>query len=427
MRNKIKVLNSLYWIFLIGLIYYLINQFLTQYELLSWNLSEFLINYEAGFIRRGFLGEILFYFIKYTGFQIEWVIKIFSLIGFVFLSFFFVKKFLNKGYSLYILPLSFFLGGPILAGFWLRKDCWMICFLIIIIRLFVLLKEKNALLNVLIVNLLTICALLTHEVFVFFSLPILFVLFISSYKRMKKNNLAAIYWSFISLLPILIVFLLVVVFHGDSSISQNIWNSWCILLNQDISNVGTNNAIGAISWSIPYTFKCHFAVNFLVTNNGIFSSVYWFIVIFTVYYISTNVLYTFKKSAKSFILRDQTALSVIIIFQFICLIPVFVVLSCDYIRLFFYWISSSFVIFLLLPSSVLDTLFPGYFYKIASKANSQINSFVYPTKGVIVLLMLFIGISATSLYIKIGYRSSMIYTILYMISKPLTLLRSLFI
>lgn len=415
---KNKILNATFVIFLISLLYLLIKQFSIQRGLLSWNISEFLINYESGFVRRGFSGEILFCIAKYINFDIESWIKIFCLIVFLILVFFFVKAFLIKGYSLYILPLCFFLGAPILGDFWLRKDCWMICLFIVIVKLFVVIKDKSILASIFIVNILAICLFLIHEVFAFFMLPILFILFINLYKSLNKNTLGSVVLSILSLLPTIIVFLIIILYHGNPVSSQVIWNSWCILLDQNISDVGTKNSIGAISWSTLPTIKMHFSTNLLFIDQGIYSLLYWIIIIPAVYYISINVLMIFKKSINSFMLKDQTSLSVVLIFQFICLIPVFLFLSCDYMRLFFYWISTSFIIFILVPSHILEVLFPDKCYEKACLVNSKINTLIYPTKTVIVLLMLFINISNVSFYMSYVYSSTMIYRFLWIISKP---------
>ena len=120
-------------LFLITLLWRFIKQLFTTYGYESWNISEFLINYQGGFIRRGLTGEILLFISRNFNINIEWTIKIVCVICLAMVSIFFIKAFLKKGYSLYILPLCFFLGSGIFSSCWIRKDYLFFCFFIPII------------------------------------------------------------------------------------------------------------------------------------------------------------------------------------------------------------------------------------------------------------------------------------------------------
>jgi len=124
---KQTFLNVAYTVFLVSLCFLFLRQFLKSYDLLStcgkgtWNITEFLINYQGGFVRRGLIGEILFFFAKNFNINVEVTIKIICLICCFAVCIFFVRAFLKKGYTLYILPLYFFLGGIIISEIVLEK------------------------------------------------------------------------------------------------------------------------------------------------------------------------------------------------------------------------------------------------------------------------------------------------------------------
>lgn len=423
-------LNGMFILLVWSLVGRIITQFsysnVFQYE--SWYISEYLINYQAGFVRRGLLGEILYYFAKSFNFNMVLVIKIFCLVCFALVCLFFMYKFIKKGYSLYILPLCFFLGAHetgINNFYWLKRDHLMFCFLIAIIWAFNNINKST--LKILIINLLMITVLLIHESFAFFSIPIMFFLLINEYKG--KGVWKSVVLSLLFLLPSIITFLLTLHYHGDLQTAQTIWNSWVsgANFNEAKLTLNSHSALSAIGWSTKQVMEWHLKDNFLTENMGVVSSVFWPIIFLTVYYIITNVLLVFRRKEAIFTEKDKTIISTILIFQLICLLPFIFFLSCDMGRIIFYWVASAFVIFLLTPLTKMETMFPQFFNKFANKINIFLASIICPTKTSITLLMLFIGIPTVSFsFIKI-VESSLIYNVLHVVSPIFKSFSSFFI
>ena len=421
-RSNIRqtLLNTAFMLFLLALFVRFIKQFFSTYSYESWYISEFLINYQGGFVRRGLIGEILFFFVKNFTINVEWTIKIISLICFAAVCVFFVRSFLKKGYSLYILPLCFFLGGAILSNNWIRKDYLCLCCLIPILWLY---NKDNLsiLVKYLIINVLAVFIILNHEVFAFFALPILFLLLFNQHK--SKGTLQSIVLSLLCLLPCILAFLLTLVKHGDNEIAQAIWNSWCTLFNQEISEVKYQSAIGAIGWTSKWALAFHFKKNFLAIDKNILSLLIWCITFPIIYYIATNALLVFRKNENSFTNRHKTALSSILIFQLACLSPVLIALSCDYLRIIFYWTASSFAVFLLIPMNKTEQLFPVVFINFVERTNQLLTNILRPSKTILVFLMMFTGISGFYCVIEMIYKSTMLYNILWVLSLPFILLK----
>lgn len=423
-KNNIKqtLLNTAFILFLVSLLHKFIKQILSTYSYESWLGSEWLINYQGGFVRRGLIGEILFFFAKNFNINIEWTIKIFCLLCFMAVTVFFVRAFLKKGYSLYILPLCFFLGTHISNGmYWHKRDYAMFVFLIAIFWAFN--KINKQFVKFLIINILAIIALQVHEVFAFFSFPFLFLLFFNEYRN--KGILKSIALSLVFLLPSICTFLLVLKYHGNLETAQTIWNSWVAIADLNLAELTTSShgALSAIGWDSDWAFRAHFQCNFLTRDMSISSTVFWSITIPLVYYIATNTLLVFRKKENIFTYRDKTTLSSILIFQLVCLIPMFLILSCDLGRVIFYWVASSFVVFLLIPRKKIENLFPNFYIRFIELINNGLTNILHPAKTTLALLMIFIGISTFGFSLFRVIESSMIYNVLRIISMILVKLK----
>jgi hypothetical protein len=392
-----------------------------EYGFNTYFISEFLINYQGGFVRRGLLGELLFFLRNHFSFDVEWTIKIVCAICFGLLCSFFVYHFRKKKYSLYILPLCFFCGALVISDkHWIRKDSLMILFLIASLWVFQVPKKIPIAIRIVLVNILLIFITLSHEVFAFISIPIFIVLFINLFK--EKGLLKSFLKSILFLYPAIIAFLLVMYSKGNHEIAQTIWDSWHILLNRELSPVEYNNSIGALFWETIPTLKSHFSQLYLTIEWGLLSGLVYMLILLVIYYISVNFLSVFNKNNSPFPQEKKTIFSALFIFQFICLLPLFLCLSKDYIRLTFYLTASSFVIFLLIPFDTLNQLFPKKYICFVEKLNKKFENLITPSKTVLVLLMLTIGIPNWGFSIYDACRNTMLYQILNILTafvKPL--------
>lgn len=322
---RTKILNTLFIIFFIGLIFNFIKGILFPYTYSSWQISEFMINYQGGFVRRGLLGEGLYYLAKNYNVDIILTIKILCAVLYLSVCSFFVYAFRKKSYPLYILPLGFFCGALIMGDnpvhyYWIRKDCLMIFSLIL--TLLICFKTNIPLFaKILIINILSIFVILNHEIFVFFSFPVFFFILFSHFK--KKGSYLAFIHPTVCLLPIVLATAIVTLAHGNADTTQIIWNSWAHFLpEKDILPIGYS--IAALGWDSIGTFITHFKFNFLsVGQYSIWSVVAWCFIFPVVYYISVNVLFVFRKTPEDFTEKHRVILSSIFLFQLLCLLPVF--------------------------------------------------------------------------------------------------------
>jgi hypothetical protein len=418
-KSNIKntLFNSVFFLVLLSSIYRFANQLLITHGYDSWAISEFLINYQGGFVRRGLLGEILFLFAQNFDINVEWTVKTCALICFFFVCLFFVKAFLKNGYTLYILPLCYFLGMGTFYSFWIRKDYLMILFFIVILWTY---KSKlSTPIKIFLINILAIAIILIHESFAFFALPFLFLLFFNEYKKISISALL--------LLPSAITFLLTLSYHGDLKTVQTIWNSWVATGNFKVSRLDmfSHGSLSALSWPGKWTFIEHFKINFLTKDLNVLSAVFWCIAVPDVYYISSNALLVFRKNENAFTIKDKTNLSSILIFQLICLLPFFLALSCDLGRVLFYWTTSSFVIFLIIPKDKIEKIFPTFFVGFIERINIGLTHILSPTKTTIALLMLMLGIPIEGFSFQRAIETSLTYNSLWTLSYFLATLKKI--
>ncbi len=388
--TKNHILNSYFFLFIFILICDFISAIKSGYPKEGWNITEFLINYEGGFVRRGLLGEIILYIHNFTGINPYYTIMLISISAYLSLVWFNVKLFIKNGYTLFILPFAFFLGNPIVNNFIIRKDALLI--LIFILTIYFSLKKNKWYL--ILVNVSFILGLLIHEGIGFFCFPILF--WILNYKNSNQSKFSCYETSLISffqVLPSAIVFLCVCYFKGSDETAYHIWNSWGPIdfPIQAKDNTSIPAAIDAISWSLKkgLSLSIHTLKNF---NGDIYAPIAWGLIISTIYYILTNTSkLNFKllnyKPTRTF---NRVNISNILVLQFLAVIPLFV-LGWDYSRWIFYWVVSSFAIILLVPEEELTNLFPKSILVISSKFNYILDFLL--SKSFVFLFCLLIGFS----------------------------------
>ena len=250
---------------------------------------------------------------------------------------------------------------------------------------------KNIYLKLLFVILMEVVLLLIHEAFFFFGTPFVILLFL----RDKNLNLeigTRILLSF----SLVLSFFVVGYYKGDDEVVKNISNSWDPLFPNLVQNGGTLKSLG---WETLPTMKFHFRVNFVESSLGFIGFIIRPITLFLIYYLASRILFVFRTSRSELQNNDRTLLSSILIFQFIMLIPMFTVLSCDTGRVVLYWLSSSFIFFLLIPRELLKYIFPQYFLRSITKIDQKIDILLPPTKGLMALLVLVITMTPVGFHI----------------------------
>lgn len=346
----------------------------------SYQFSEFLINFEGGFVRRGFLGQLLYWFCEYTQLSPFPIISAICLIAWVIFLCFFFKKFKHLGYCWWFLASPLFWGPP---GSVIRKD--YLCYLVIIAMLYIVKSCNLNTLRTLALFLLGTFGMFLHEAFVFFGIPIIGLALISQ----KRTRIKGIIFSLVGCL----LFLMFSYFKGSTDIVNSILNSWNTILGRD-TLIYTSNSIEALGKDAVTQFKFHIYHNLHEYNDPSFG---WAGIIlrplFAIasYYLIVNFIFIFKEFSPQKETQLRTSLSILYIFSLLCLTPMFTFLSCDYGRLYQYAVVPSLAALIILPEPILTGLFPKRLKTLVERFNNKMNELVIPSKGLMIILLVILA------------------------------------
>lgn len=387
--RKVKLLTTFYFLYVLVLIYRLIEGIWTGYAKESWPITELLINYQGGFVRRGLLGEALYRIAPFIHFSPYYIIIALCLIAYLTLLYFFIRGFIKKGYSIFILPFVFFLGNPIINDFWVRKDIIQVLLFILILYL----ATKKGKRYLLLTNFVLTVGILIHESIGFFALPFLALLFYScSHSGHARNTLKSCLTTFIQLFPALFTFVLVIYNKGTTKIAQDIWESWHAIkfpTQEDSATVPA--AIDGISWSLEKGLS--YFINTLKNFEfGIYAPFAWLLIILSIYFILGKINH-FNFKIYSYIPKSEinrAQLSSVLFLQLIAVAPLFI-LGWDYGRWIFLWVTSTFAIILIIPEETLSKILPSQIMVTANWINKQLDTYLSNSRSFLVLLCLIIG------------------------------------
>lgn len=358
----------------------------------TWEYSEFLINFHGGFVRRGLIGESLY--MLYSFFQIPLTpfIAITCYLMFFAVVIFFVYKFYKHGYCWWILFSPLFLT---FTDYIIRKD--FILYALLLGCLYLLKSISPSIPKRLGACSLIVLGIFIHEAFLFFGFPI-YALLMLSYSKERYLNL------FLAAIP-LCVFGILSVFKGTQEHVIGIVNSWNQLLSDSPLELTSDNSIGAIGWETFHTFFYHLRENTAFMRGG-YGAILVPTYILLSYYMFCNFLSIFNSDSDS-----RTALSLLYSLLIISLIPMFTVLSCDIGRIFQYAAIATFGSFLIIPHNVILKIFPEWYIAVISNFNTHLVRFLIPSKGLLLLLLLFLGMSSSLFSLNTCWSNSIIGTV----------------
>lgn len=355
-----------------------IKYFFSSISLQGFGVTDYMINYQGGFVRRGLIGEIIFRFYQYTGINPVTPILAISTCSLVFLLYFFLKNFRKHNLCWWILPLNICLMG----AFFLRKD--YLCGCLIVLALSMYGKIKNIFLKLFTVNIILIFALNVHECFFFMIIPMLTLLifFDKSLKISKYGRLLA-------LVPIYSVFILLLIYKGNPQIASIIHQSW----NLPEMGPEPTGTIASLDMTFSGAFKKHVTANFLTESAGLYGFITKPLVWILSFFLIPNLL--FRKYQPNTAQSQEAVRSFVkvYLFQFISLFPMLTVLSCDQSRIFFYWNISAFIIYLMVPVTTINSIFPALYNKMSDRICNALIIHNFYGKVFIYLTLFFICIS----------------------------------
>lgn len=197
----------------------------------SFEISDWLINYQGGFVRRGLCGELLYRAYQVHPFNVRVFLYslciLMSVLSAISVYFWFKKK----GWSLFIVASGFFFLY-ILFRPYARRDLLMLALMIGVIYLYGRYLRNKHLKTLVTLEILSVLMVLVHESSFFFIFPILFFYDFSRRLESDTSVLPAFMKAFALFSPLFITMGMVSIYKGNEVVANDIWASWTDLFNR---------------------------------------------------------------------------------------------------------------------------------------------------------------------------------------------------
>lgn len=341
--------------------------------------TDYLINYQGGFVRRGLLGELLWQLQVHQGLDPRWVIIPLTLFCLVAVVAWFVWLCWRRGLAMYILPLTICLGLCIVT----RRDYLML--LLVCLMLWGWQRFASPAKRLLMVVLPMLLLLNIHEGTIFFAWPILSLLIWSDKQMPTWQKCLGIG------VPVA-MFAVLSLFKGDKAVAEAVVQSWAPYFPEGWTGKQLNG-IRALGWETLPTFKFHWTFNYLTPCKGGPIPVYgWMtrpLIYLMTFYLMVFYPWKFRRGGT----REESRVMVrLVLFVFICLLPSFTIMSCDLGRIIFYWTMTALAAYLLIPNERLLSCFPQWYGRMADGLLAALEH-VKPSHWLLALIMTVVTIT----------------------------------
>ena len=232
----IKIKNFLFGLVVFTFIFQAIKFYSFYLEYSDWQYADWIINYQGGFIRRGFIGEILFNIHNFSTIRLDYVILAFVILLYIFVAYILIKsiKYIHQSYINILIFLSpgFFIYPIMNSEIIGRKDILLIA----IFGIFVFFEKKfkdTALVFLLIFSITLL--VLSHSGFLFYTPYLIFLYILIKSNRAKQIKFLEISGFFLLLLTLL---LLIYFNQGSMEHVEKICLSTKMFVKENCGNTG---------------------------------------------------------------------------------------------------------------------------------------------------------------------------------------------
>lgn len=335
--EKAYYVNNILTIYFIAIICFVaIYSFVYIPDYETYEISDWMINYEGGFVRRGLIGQCLLWANHIHSFDIRYAIVLIEALFYV-LFLYLIFKIFNK-YKWSLLGAMFPIVCSTTSLTVYRRDFMMLCLCYLSYKLFFRYLKDNGI-NSLIISIMIMSVSITiYEPIFFVMVPVL----VLQYWNKKKNIINSL---FIFLIPILCM-VLSCIFRGTDNQVNDIWQSWLPYLSQyvDIQNENIGFAIQFLGLTNQEVFSLHYECTFR-DNMPLWTIISLIIVFSLAYFLCTYVPSVYREGKRLCENIDKYEISKILLFQLFIQLPIFTLLSCDYGRTIPMSLYTSFFIF----------------------------------------------------------------------------------
>ena len=336
--------------------------YIPDYE--SYQISDWMINYEGGFVRRGLMGQLLLFANTIHTFDVRYAILIIELMSYILFFYLLFRIFTKYKWSLLGAMYPIACSTTSIAIY--RRDFMMLCLCYFSYNYFFKYLSNNKSKFLLISIILMSISIIIYEPVFFVLVPVLLL----QYWNKEKNILKSLC---IFSLPLLCM-MLSCIFRGNAEQVDDIWQSWIPYISQyvDIDKENVGLAIQFLGLQNTDVFEMHFKSN--LSDNPIMAITTLIIVISLAFYLCTHIptINTYNKTIQENI--NKYELGRILLFQLFIQLPMFTILSCDYGRTIPYSLYTTFFIFHLKKEYYLDLNVTRIISNISNKIMHSLNS-----------------------------------------------------
>ena len=314
----------------------------------SWQITEWLINYQGGFVRRGLPGELIFRLSPIIGVGANVTAVILSLlIFFTIFALLYVR--VRNYFSVAFLLSPVVLGSAAYQNFIVRKDgLGVLC---LILCLLASKKIKSSKFKFITLNLISSIAIVSHESFIFFGIPAILIINTEVKKFRFTGYLRELFSTSLKLFPTFLIFCITAYAHGTKEtaflINQSLLDLWFQVEPNNPCNCFSRpgGPIDALQWSTSQGLSLSKSL-IHAYSYGIWVPLAWIITIVICFFITINFYRETpaRLGLESNSMDRKSALITILLFQLIVIFPLFV-LGWDFGRWIFIWITSSIAFF----------------------------------------------------------------------------------
>ena len=245
--------------------------------------------------------------------------------------------------------------------------------------------------HIIIMQIVSIITILSHEASIFYMLPIVSVHYFLRLKRSYtwKESFGK---TLILCLPSVITFLLCSIYKGNENVANSIWQSWLSMFSQlGAGDVSNGEGVKALQWSAIGAFKFHLRINYLSNIHGIRTIFVWPLILLSMIYLLVNVnrvkILASKARRPFSVIKYIHLLIVVSLFM----TPMFTILSCDFRRVISYCIFTAFLFYFSVGSKELNVFYiPKWSYRLKYFC-SLLSRGLFAKKWVFLLIFLFLG------------------------------------
>lgn len=359
----------------------------------TWGISDYLINYEGGFVRRGLIGEILYLCHDLAGINPLILIYLlsfvcyFAVVGVLVSA---VKKKNMAWWIVFALPLCGYIGDIV------RKDYLMYLMLTGLTLLAEGLhsdkiqsgrmQSRSDLPRIMMMFLIITFTMLCHEGFIFFGLSVC-CLYIFNVSGKRVPAVALGIWG-------CILFGIASLAKGNGSV--------VIGISESLNGIGfppevtQGGSIDALQWDLKETMLMHLKLNFKPPyyNAELPAGAYWVIGILSkiilwlaVYYLMINLPAVFtrgKNEGERIQKRDN--IGGLLLLTMLTMLPMMTVLCCDRNRVLQFWVMGAYIPAMLLPGAQVARILPDRFMQITHRVNNTLTKIIAPHAWILILL-----------------------------------------